>query len=320
MADNCSFVVSSCDKYETAWYPYFELVKKYWQDRPEDIYLITESKTYTHEGLSIKCFNGGTSLTWSERLYQCLSQIQSKYIIFSLEDFFLLDNVKNDQIEKCFGWMEENPDIAVCRLAISDNRKLRQTKQYANFYIAGNDVGYRLDTQLALWNRETLISFLDMSESPWDLETFGTKRIMGTDKIFLWNYSEDYSDYSHMIYPYMVRQIYGYGIAWSRWLWMNKQWFEKNGIYNINYKKLGVLSERHVRRRIKYLYNPNPDKLRRMIKYIYQIIVYTERVAQNIRIYGVEAGMKISYQEYTEVFGNKYRRSIQKYRKRRHRD
>lgn len=310
LTKDCSLVVSSCDKYETAWYPYFELIKKYWKDRPKDIYLITENKTYSHKGLNIICINEERKGTWSERLYQCLSKIKTKYIIFSLEDFFLLDHVKSNQLDQCFEWMEENSEIAVCRLAVSTNKELIRTSKYENFFIAGSEIGYRLDTQFSLWNRETLISFLDLSENPWEFEENGTVRIKGTSKLFLWNFAEDDFNISNMIFPYRINQIYGYGIAWGKWLWNDKKWFEKNGIKKVNYKKLGILPEKNVKRRIKYLYNPNPDGLGRIIKFIYRIIVYIEKVAQNIRIYGMKTGMKESLKEYFEALKRKVKRKL----------
>jgi len=292
LIDNCSLVVSSCDKYETAWYPYFELIKKYWKDRPKNIYLLTETKTYTHKGLDLICVKAGTKCTWSERLYRCLSLIKTKYIIFSLEDFFLLGTVKSGQLEKCYEWMEKNSDIAVCRLAVSNDSRLKKSAQYENFYIAENDIEYRLDTQFALWNREVLISFLNFPVNPWQFEGIGSERIKETNKVFLWNYAEDDHNISSMIIPYLNKPEYGYNIAWGKWLWNNKRWLQKNGIKNVDYGKLGILSEKNMKRRMKYLYSRNTDKLGRIIKKVYQIIDIIERLAQNIRIFGWRAGQK----------------------------
>lgn len=292
LMDYCSLVVSSCDKYETAWYPYFELIKRYWPDRPDKIYLITETKTYSHEGLNIVCINPGKKSTWSERLYQCLSQINTKYIIFSLEDFFLLGEVKNHRLERCFEWMEKDANIAVCRLAVSDDQRLERTTQYEDFFIASGEIPYRLDTQFALWNREILISFLDLRENPWEFEGIGTQRIKESGKIFLWSYAENDYCLEDMIIPYRNSLEYGYNIHWGKWLWSNKKWFKQNGIDAVNYKKLGTLSERAVKRRRRYLYNPNPVGVRKAIKKTYQLVDYLERLAQNIRIYGWKQGME----------------------------
>jgi hypothetical protein len=211
-----------------------------------------------------------------------------------LEDFFLLGKVKTDRIEECIQWMNENPNIAECRLAVSNDIGLRPTAQYKDFYTAGNDVGYRLDTQFALWDKETLLSFLDLSENPWKFEENGTKRILNSDKIFLWKYDKNDFDLENMIVPYRNDPKYGFGIAWGNWLWNNPKWFKENEIYNVDLKKLGVLSKRCVKRRFRFLYVQNPGFAGKIIQHCYRIPVRFGKVLQNIRIYGWKAGMKES--------------------------
>lgn len=294
LIDQCSLVVSSCDRYETAWYPYFELIMKYWKSHPKEIYLITETKTYQHEGLSIHCINPGIDTTWSQRLYQCLSEVQTNYVLFSLEDFFLLAPVKSGRIEECLHWMNHNPDIVECRLAVSNDPGLIPTKRYRDFYLAGKEVGYRLDTQFALWRKEALLSFLDLTESPWQFEENGSKRISDSKKIFLWKYAKDDFDLNNMIVPYRINQKYGFGIAWGNWLWNNQKWFEDNDIYKVDYKKLGVLSNTNVQRRFQYLYNQELKPFGKVIRSGYKILVKLKKCLQNIRIYGWKSGIKVS--------------------------
>ena len=294
--NDVALVVSSCDKYEDAWHPYFELIKKYWPGHPQKIYLITEEKSFHCPDLDIQVCNFDKSLTWSERLYHTLNQIESKYIVFSLEDFFLLDYVKQDRIEECVGWMEDNPQIAVCRLFSSDHPNLKPSEKYWGFYIADNTVGFRLETQGALGNRETLISFIDLRENPWQFEQEGTKRIMNTDKIFLWHKSDDLYRLDDKIFPYRITQTYGYGIAWGHWLWANKKWFQQNGITDVNYR-LGVLSKRTVYLRFKYLYSNNPPRYAKFIRPFWRLIIKLRKVKANISMNGITKGLKISLKQ-----------------------
>lgn len=297
---NTALVVSSCDKYEDAWYPYFELIKKYWPGHPDKIYLITETKSYSCEGLDIVTVNSDKEVTWSERLYRCLENIDEEFIIFSLEDFFLLDYVKEDKLEKCYQYMKENSDIAVCRLQTSDNENLKKSNKYEEFYIADNTIGFRLETQVALWNRKTLMSFIDLSEDPWQFEGTGTKRIYDTDKVFLWLYSRDPEDLNAKIFPYIIIQECGYGIAWGKWLWKNKKWFEANKIHNVNYKRLGILSERDAKRRIAHLYNHKKSPFDKFVYPIWRRVIQMQKVGQNIRIFGIKEGIKNSIKQYKE--------------------
>ena len=291
--NDCSLLVCSCDRYSSVWYPYFELLKIYWKDCPKNIYLNTEAKKYSCEGLNIVTVNCKEKVSWSERLYRCLEKIDTKYIIFTLEDFFLVDYVKNEKIQEAYSFMEENSDIAVCRLFASNNDKLQQTEKYKDFYYAGEDIYLRLDAQVALWNKETLMSILDFTESPWDFENKGTERVKKSEKIFLWYYQENCYDINNMIIPYFFNQKYGYGIAWdSHWLWKNKELFEKNNIKNVDFKSLGVLSEKAVQRRLKYLYNKDPKGINIVIQSIYRFFDRIGRGVRTIKFLGLSNGIK----------------------------
>lgn len=295
MNDNVTLLVSSCDKYEDSWYPYFELVKKYWPQHPGKIALITETKQYSTEGLNIKTYNYPESYTWSERLYRTLESIETKYIIFSLEDFFLLDYVKQERIDECIKWMDENENIVECRLCGSDLNKLKKTEKYGDFYIADSTVGYRLDTQVALWNKEALMSFIDLSETPWQFERLGSQRIKSSEKTFLWYHVDDIENIENLIFPYKIEQYLGYGIAWGKWLWNNKAWFEKNGIYNVNYRRLGKISKKNADFRFKHLYNQNPTKFDKLIRKIWKIISLVSKVKSNIFAFGLRKGIAVSW-------------------------
>ena len=294
-ANNRAQVVSSCDKYEDASYPYFELLKRYWPEHPRKNYLITVQQNFCSSGLDIKVCNYDKGLTWSERLYNTLDKINSKYIIFSLEDFFLLDYVKQDRIDECISWMEENPNIAVCRLYSSDNDNLIPTK-YKDFRMADNNIGYRLDTQVALWNKETLMSFIDRTEDPWQFETKGTERIKGTDKIFLWHYTKNINSPDDKIFYYHL-STFGYGISWGHWLWKNKKWFNDNGIFRVNYSRLGILSEKAVKRRFKHLYNKNPTLFDKMVRPFWRMIVRYRKARTNILVFGLTNGLRESWKQ-----------------------
>ncbi len=291
-----TLVVSSCDIYEDSWRPYFELIKKYWRGRPEKIALITETKSYSCDGLDISVYNTPHSeSTWSERLYSCLEKLDTEYIVFSLEDFFLLDYVDDVALEQCYEWMEEDKNIAVCRLYSSDLKELVPTEKYGDFRIAGSNTSYRLDTQAALWRREVLMSFIDLKENPWQFEGNGTERIKASDKLFLWHFSESLDDISNRVFPYQILQKYGYGIAWRHWLWNNKAWFEKNGIYKVRYGRLGALSKKAVYRRMNHLYNKNKTPFEKMITPFWQLGIKLRKVVINVFTLGFIKGFKRSW-------------------------
>ena len=262
MMKNIPLVVCTSDARKTALKPYFSLLYKYWKERPDNIYLVSETVQYHHEGLNIINCNYDKENTWSERLLKTLEKIDTEYVILSLEDYFLLGDVKQNKLEKCLTYMQEDKKIASIRL-------LWQYYDKVETYKSLSDEGFfrvrRIDTQVALWRKKALSEFLNEKESAWDFEINATKRAETSDWVLLWHYRKEDPDFRDSIFPYDYRVGNGYGIYAGVWLWNNKPWFEENGIYDVNYKELGVLSERAMKRRIKYVYKPNRSPFEKFV-------------------------------------------------------
>lgn len=266
--DEVTLLVSSCDKYSTAWNPFFELVNLNWPGHPKKIILNTETMSYSHKGLNIETINEPqTNATWSQRLLNCLYNINTDFIIFCLEDFFLQGPVKEDVLEYCLKKMKNNPQIACYRLKASNDNNLKKSED-GLFYIADKNVPYRLDTQFAIWRKQILISFINENESPWEFEGKGTERIKETDKLFYWFYDEKPEVITeNLIVPYVIGHFTGYGIQWGKWLYNNEKLFKHYGIV-ANFNALGVLSKKDVNFRMKTVYNPNAAGLYKGLRII----------------------------------------------------
>lgn len=249
MKEQCTLLVMSCDKYETAWFPYFELLKKYWPLHPARIILSTETKQYHHDGLDIRMSNCPPGTQWSDRLLLALDLVQTKYLIFSLEDFFLQAPAAHEKVLECFSYMETHPDVAQCRFKNCDHPEQLQAlgePVMADFYTAGPDVIFRLDTQIALWNTDWFRSFVVPGENPWQFETIGTRRIRDTEARFLWYHAEcDPMQTEKLLFPYQMSLASGYGISMGHWLWNNGKLFAENHI-DADLEQLGTISRARV--------------------------------------------------------------------------
>lgn len=232
MHSNCSVIVNTCDKYEDAWFPFFELIKKYWNGCPYPIYLNTESKTYIHEGLNVNVINENRSSStkgfWGARLKACLKQIESKYVILLLEDFFLQDNVAQTDLNSCIQMMENNKNIK----AIYFKQIAGYTTIYPEnhqYFIMCEKKRYLLNLQAGLWRREDLYSLIDDKDSPWSFEEDGSFRVSEKD-IFLCSTRGTHTDMANCVFPYLTDRRVGYGIWAGKWLWNNNKLFKRNGI------------------------------------------------------------------------------------------
>lgn len=284
--EDVSLLVMSCDKYRSAWYPYFELIKKYWPKHPQKVFLSTETRGYTTEGIDIITINSGKVEPWSQRLITVLSKIETEYVIFSLEDFFLLGPVKQERIEECLQWMRNDSTIAECRLTTYDTIR-GQNYNNSDFALCPATHPFRIDAQIAIWRKKYLISVLNPLETPWQFEPNSSKRSSLLPDKLLWYSPAQGHDIESMIVPYYNNPNDGYAIAWGKWLPNNKTWFKKNCIRGVKYYQLGTLSWKDIVRRKKYLYNTPNNIVERIIQKIFKSFVYIDRVSREFFLTGL---------------------------------
>src|SRR5882724_6357915 len=87
-------IVNSTDSFEDCWVPFFTLFDRYWADCPYPLVLNTERKQFQFPGLDLRASCVGPSqhpgaAGWSESLIRCLHQVDSEYILYLQEDYFL---------------------------------------------------------------------------------------------------------------------------------------------------------------------------------------------------------------------------------------
>ena len=95
-------IVSSCDKCSDLWQPFFWLVRKYWTNFNKKVYLCSDSKSFSYEGLNIICpLKMPSESTWSENLIALLKGMDEEYVLLMLEDFWLKEKVDEAQLYQC---------------------------------------------------------------------------------------------------------------------------------------------------------------------------------------------------------------------------
>lgn len=159
---SCSVVILSCDKYEACWEPFFELKKKYWEDCEFDTFLVTETKECKYA----KTININNQ-SWTYRFREALKQIETKYVIVMLDDFFIRSKVDNDRIMAlfdsfndhiaCFNF--EQAFILPCHEVYERGFKKRK-----------NGTMYLNSCQPSLHDKNKLIERLQKNETAWDWE------------------------------------------------------------------------------------------------------------------------------------------------------
>ena len=229
-----ALLVSSCDLYEDAWNPFFRLLEIYWSDCPAKVYLVTETKTYSDPYFNVNCIQCN-SAKWSDRIIFALNQIDSEYIWFFLEDFFLEKTVNTKIISTAIRCIRQNSDIGVIKFIpdISENWYDNSVKIERYFSPIPKDHNNRSNLMISLYRKEYFLKILRRKESPWDFEKFGTYRSKRyLERILIQNNEEA------LAFPYNYQIKKGYGISAKKWLKNNKELFERHDI-EVNFDNLG---------------------------------------------------------------------------------
>lgn len=220
---NVSILVSSCDKYEEAWVPFFTLLSNYWRNCCFDKYLLTESKNYTDFGVkTINC----SYKAWSSRLLYALNEIETEYVLFMLDDFFVMGEVDDEAIRRYISFMDNDSGISSIYLKTSTGQTKISSKYPELIKMEPGRI-YYLNFQAGLWRRRDMMNVIQPGLSPWDIEEKADWNIPG---IFYCVRNSSYTNTKNDVIPYLWALKSGYGICKSKWLWNNPKLFKKEGI------------------------------------------------------------------------------------------
>lgn len=180
-----SLVLCSCDSYEDTWVPFCTQLVKHWPGFNMPIYLCTESKTFSYPGLDIRCplANGKVYKQWSKRLIKLLEKIDSEFVLFMLDDFWITESVDIQSFDRILNWMNEDKRMGfVClRYEKRDKNTIpetirRKNCQYPLLIQCLPKEPFRITTQVGLWRKKYLLKLLRSHESAWYFETRATFR------------------------------------------------------------------------------------------------------------------------------------------------
>lgn len=173
MIDKFTILIGTCDKYSFLWNDFVKLFNRYWDDT------IKVKKYFLSETLSedIEDFEFITpgKIPYSDCIKNALDIIQTPYVLWLQDDYFLRKKINKDMFEYYFNFIEENN---VNRFGIKENsRYYNKTHVIDNVWKINQNSMYTISMQASIWEINFFKSCLISNESPWDFEIKGTKRL-----------------------------------------------------------------------------------------------------------------------------------------------
>lgn len=164
---NVSLLIIGFDGYKDVWDSYFELLNKYWRDRPIT-YLATSTLKPKYDDVFV--IPAGHDSEWSSKARNALLQIKEDYVVLLLEDFFTTSFVDTNKLLHIVELMENN-DLNYCRILDQKKMKGNHYLNEKNVRVIPKDDKYGLCLEPAIWNRKYLLKLIgDGNYNPWIFE------------------------------------------------------------------------------------------------------------------------------------------------------
>lgn len=164
----------TCDKYSDLWEHFCYFFKKYWPDYKGKIYLNSEEKDFSYEGLNIINLKVGTC-DFSEREIRGLKRVEEENILLMMDDLFLMGKVDTQAVAEYYKYfVESNIDSLIFRKFPSFEATIPVNVRQAEVVVPPSTDMF--SSQLAFWKKDIFISLLNSNDGPWEMEYFGTIR------------------------------------------------------------------------------------------------------------------------------------------------
>ena len=190
---DCSFLLSTYDGGEDLWEGFFKALSVQWPEMDMKVFINTETKDYQYPGFDIEVCNQTTKeeQPWATRLINTLKRIDTEFVLFFLEDFWLADRVDDAFFKKTLQWMKDYPEVANFSYYPCLPGSNIDDGKFERFERRPQKCRYKYNCQVGLWRTKELISFFKPDESPWEWECYGSMRAGRKNKQLFYALKED---------------------------------------------------------------------------------------------------------------------------------
>jgi hypothetical protein len=158
-------IISSCDAFENCWKPLLHSLEQCWRNCPWDIYIISNHREIIHP--KVKFLKAGNDRGWASNLKNILERIESDWIIYLQEDYWLTSEINTESLKKHIDYcIKNNIDYLRLNPPFHDEYSIIDTC-YAQI---PEGIRYRLCLQAAIWNKNVLQNCLVDGWTGWNFE------------------------------------------------------------------------------------------------------------------------------------------------------
>lgn len=167
MNDRLSIIIYSCWKNRDMWEIFSQLFRKYWNDCPYQVILVTDMyREMDRQYVFTQIVQSDD--TWAKMIKEAIKQARTPYVSLWMDDYLLCDYVQNEDIEKqlkrAIKYNAANMRLTESPICHGHWRK----HENIGYYKRGT--AYSLATQIGIWDSSFLNRTIEDEWSAWDFE------------------------------------------------------------------------------------------------------------------------------------------------------
>lgn len=174
MKNKLTLLISSCDKFSDIWEIHCKLLEENWSDREIRTILLTDKDTdFNFPNIEIHSTKDDANIVL--RLKMIIEKISTKYILITLDDYFLINHVDNDKIENLVSIMEKEKLDYIRLYKYPKSRNTTAIKESENVKILNFKKRYDVNLYPGIWRVDFLKqTLININQNAWEFEVFLT--------------------------------------------------------------------------------------------------------------------------------------------------
>lgn len=167
--DQLTLLILSCDNFSDLWEGNIKLLEQNWPDRNIKTYIVTDKQT-DRKFENVDIIAVPDAMEWSDRLASAVRQVETDYVMVSLDDYFLIKPVADNVMQSRLDMMKQC-NLTYLRLFPRPKRATREKLEgYPKIYRIDTDEKYSVNLYTGIWKKDFLEYTVQESKNAWRFE------------------------------------------------------------------------------------------------------------------------------------------------------
>lgn len=164
-----TLLIFSCDAYSDLWDGQVRQIEKHWPEHPEKAWIITDKPTDKHYE-SVDVLSAPEGLEWSERLAWVLKKVETTYVFFTLDDYFLIGNVPHERVNGYVALMAQEGYDYIRLFRRRSQKTLEAHKTHPELRGIDPESNYAINLYAGLWRTDFMRAAAQGKKNAWQFE------------------------------------------------------------------------------------------------------------------------------------------------------